>query len=486
MPIDEYDLAVIGGGLAGKVAALRAAELGGRTVLVEAGPRDKYPANSRYTGGVFHIAFQDIHADPEELIKAVLRATGGFADKQLAAALAETAGRAMDWLGDHGARIGLGGDLGFMRNMLEPYSLREPGFPNHWPDKGADRLLDELERRILDNGGTVIWDTRARRLVMDGRRCVGVEVTGQDGAPRTIMASSVLLADGGFQGNPDLVRRYISPKPEALCTRGAGTGLGDGLQMAEEAGAALAALDRFYGHVQCAEAVDNNLLWPYPILDIVASAAVVVGPDGRRFTDEGLGGVSLANAIARLEDPLSSFVVMDEHIWDTLGRDFLLPPNPTIEERGAKVIRARSVAELAAVTGLHAQNLAMTLEQHNAAISSGDAGCLDIPRTGSGSTLGRAPSPISTHSLVAIRLAAGITYTMGGIVTDPDGQVVHRDGDTMFGLYAAGATTAGLEGGPVSGYVGGLAKALVFGLRAAEHAAAGASEPSTFAVATGK
>jgi fumarate reductase flavoprotein subunit len=470
--MEQYDLAVVGGGLAGKVAALRAAALGGRTILIEAGPRNKYPANSRYTGGVFHIAFQDIYSEPEELAKAIVKATDGFADTRLASALTETARRAMDWLGEHGACIGVGGDLGFMQNMLHPYSLREPGFPEHWPDKGADRLLDELERQILEKAGTVVWDTRAKRLVMDNRRCVGVDVVGRDGGLQTIMASSVLLADGGFQGNPNLVKRYISPNPAALCTRGAGTGLGDGMQMAEAAGAALAHLDRFYGHVQCAEAVDNDLLWPYPILDIVASAAVVVGPDGRRFTDEGLGGVSLANAIARLEDPLSSFVVMDDHIWDTLGRDFLLPPNPTIEERGAKVIRAASVAELAAATGLPTQELTLTLEQHNAAIDSGDAGCLDIPRTGSGSTLGSAPSPISTDSLVAIRLAAGITYTMGGIMTDADGRAEHRDGGTIPGLYAAGATTAGLEGGPVSGYVGGLAKALIFGIRAAEHAVA--------------
>jgi fumarate reductase flavoprotein subunit len=40
-------------------------------------------------------------------------------------------------------------------------------------------------------------------------------------------------------------------------------------------------------------------------------------------------------------------------------------------------------------------------------------------------------------------------------------------------LFAAGATTGGLEGGPAAGYVGGLMKAVVFGLLAAECAAGG-------------
>ena len=41
----------------------------------------------------------------------------------------------------------------------------------------------------------------------------------------------------------------------------------------------------------------------------------------------------------------------------------------------------------------------------------------------------------------------------------------------LFGLYAAGVTAGGLEGGSMAGYVGGLIQAAVFGLRSAEHAA---------------
>jgi fumarate reductase flavoprotein subunit len=41
----------------------------------------------------------------------------------------------------------------------------------------------------------------------------------------------------------------------------------------------------------------------------------------------------------------------------------------------------------------------------------------------------------------------------------------------LLGLYAAGGATGGLEGGGALGYVGGLIKACVFGLRVAEHAA---------------
>ncbi len=47
-----YDLLVIGGGLSGLCAAVHAAESGARVAVFEAGDAAKYPANSRYTGGV--------------------------------------------------------------------------------------------------------------------------------------------------------------------------------------------------------------------------------------------------------------------------------------------------------------------------------------------------------------------------------------------------------------------------------------------------
>lgn len=466
----DYDLAVVGGGLAGLAGALRAAELGARVAVCEAGAEQKYPANSRYTGGVFHVAFKDIHSPPELLEQAIEAATGGFADAALARALARDAGRAVDWLQAQGAEFGEGGELEFMRCMLVPFSLREPGLANHWPDRGADRLLARLERRLTALGGQFLRGARGRRLLMRDGQCRGLEAEHRDGRREQLAARAVLIADGGFQGNPELVRRYISPRPEALCTRGAGTGRGDGLLMAEAAGAKLAHLDRFYGHVQCAEALSDDALWPYPILDIVASAAIVVNGEGLRITDEGLGGVALANAIAAQEEPLSTFVVMDEPIWEGAGREFLLPPNPTLQERGVRIQRAPTLELLAGQLGMPEQALAKTVNDYNAALATNRAACLQPPRSGQRSTLGRAPAMITTAPFMAIRLCAGITYSMGGIVIDDAGRVLDRHDAPIAGLYAAGSATAGLEGGARSGYVGGLAKALVFGLRAAEQA----------------
>jgi fumarate reductase flavoprotein subunit len=64
-------------------------------------------------------------------------------------------------------------------------------------------------------------------------------------------------------------------------------------------------------------------------------------------------------------------------------------------------------------------------------------------------------------------ICAAITNTMGGIVVDGDARVLDLNDKPIMGLYAAGSTVGGLDGGPHAGYVGGLIKATI-GLRAAE------------------
>ena len=108
--------------------------------------------------------------------------------------------------------------------------------------------------------------------------------------------------------------------------------------------------------------------------------------------------------------------------------------------------------------------LPASVAAHNAALAQGRLPELDPPRRA-----GRLPPlPITEPPFYAAPLCAGITYTMGGIAVDGLARVIGAIGRPIPGLFAAGSTIGGLEGGPGAGYTGGLSKALVFGLRAAE------------------
>jgi fumarate reductase flavoprotein subunit len=468
----EADLVVVGGGIAGLTAANRAAELGCRVLVIEKGDDEHYLCNSRIATGVLNVAHTDPHSDPAVLRRAIEVDTEGHAAPALADALAATAGRVMAWLKTEGARIIKVPIHGRSRWMLAPPRTLAAGLD--WKGRGPDVLLQTLAGNLKRRGGTRLLGTRAEHLRLEGRRCIGI-LARQGDQTFDLKAQNVVLADGGFQGNPQLVRRFISGRPEALTQRSAGTGQGDALTMAEEAGARLTDASAFYGHLLARDSLGNPGLWPYPTMDTLVGGAIMVDRSGRRFLDEGLGGIALSNALARSADPLAATAVFDQAIWDGPGRAELVPPNPQLVTAGGKLIQAPDLTTLAAMIEVPAEKLQETVTVYNRAILAGAGATLGPPRT-AGRMFGESRGseqrvnllPIAKPPFYAIPLVAGISYTMGGIEIDAQTRVIAQDGKAFPGLFAAGACTGGLEGGPLGGYVGGFLKAATLGLIAAE------------------
>ena len=462
------DIVIIGAGLAGLTTANRAAELGLNPILLEQGSDPQYFCNSRFAGGILHVAFKDLTASPDEIAAAVRAQTGEGEATALGPVMAEECGRALIWLRGEGAKFIKGGSLEFMRWILAPPRPRVAGLD--WKGRGPDVLLRKLTANLSERGKAVRLNARARELVLEGGRETGVVVE-SGGSMETIPAAAVVISDGGFQANMDLMRRYVSPAPEKLLQRGAATGHGDGMTMAEAAGAKLVGMDRFYGHLLGRDAFEIEKLWPYPIVDPIAAHSIVVDEAGQRFLDEGMGGVYMANEVAKLDDPLTATVIFDDAVWNGLAADNRYPPcmNPVFVNAGGTVLEAPDLATLAQKAGVSADGLSATVAAYNGAIESGAA---QTPaRTVSKFT----PQPIATPPFRAIPICAGITYTMGGIAIDRDSRVQAQAGGAIPGLFAAGSASGGMEGGPTAAYLGGLTKAVITGLRAAE-AAAGAAQ----------
>src|SRR5258708_23212922 len=114
----QDDVIVIGAGIAGLVAANRAAQLGLRVIVLEKSKEEKYLCNSRYTYGTFHINFTDVGADEEVLLGKIEACSEGLARKDLARAIARDGRRLMQWLRSEGIDlVDLGG---YQTNVLAP------------------------------------------------------------------------------------------------------------------------------------------------------------------------------------------------------------------------------------------------------------------------------------------------------------------------------------------------------------------------------
>jgi fumarate reductase flavoprotein subunit len=292
--------------------------------------------------------------------------------------------------------------------------------------------------------------------VGSGRRVFGVEV--QSGRrSTTVLAHSVLLCDGGFQANPEMVHRHIT---STYRLRAADTGTGDGIRMGVAVGAALWNMEWFYGHCLARDAMWDNDLWPMLSLYQVIEHALVVDSDGRRFADEGVSNQHMAIAIAKSVEPGKTWVVCDDAVWQGAARGGPLPVNPLLLEHHATVRVADNLVALARQMAVPTGALQRTVAEFNEFARSRVP--LTPPRSGHAVPLDRPP-------YYALPLVVGITFTMGGLLVDRDARVLDAGMRPIPGLYAAGGTMGGLQGGPTPAYAGGWSEAATFGLLAADH-----------------
>jgi fumarate reductase flavoprotein subunit len=456
MSQQDYDVIIIGAGIAGLVTANRAAQLGKRVVVLEKGTEDKYLCNSRYAYGTIHINYSDLGQDEDVLMAKIDAATEGVARKDLARAVAKDGRRLVQWLKSENVDV-VKLD-GYQTAVLAPAWRK--GFGLTWKDYGSDIALQRLGANFEKRQGRILRGTRARGLkLVPGGVKVDTEGSGK------LHAAFVVIADGGFQANLDMVRAFgISPAPEKLLQRNGGTAVGDGIKLAQSLGAAIteSGMNNIYGHIHSRDAMRTDRLWPRPYMDEVAASGIVIDASGRRVADEGLGGIWLTNAIARSADPLGATIIFDQPIWDGPGRNHVQPPNPLMQEAGGTLHRSDTLGELAALAGVPPKTLEETVAAYNAALDAGALQGLSPPR----STKNK-PWPIRTPPYYALPICVAITNCMGGIVVDGDARVLDKNDKPIPGLFAAGSTVGGLDGGPHAGYVGGLIKATI-GLRAAE------------------
>jgi succinate dehydrogenase/fumarate reductase flavoprotein subunit len=441
----DFDLLVVGGGMAGMSAAAEAACRGARVVVSEVADRLGGTALLS-TGNVWTVqtpeAFRQADPDGDQTLWQVVR---------------DDLEDSLEWVASLGVAV-------HERHRASSSSTYDP--PPVGRNVDIEAYMVRSRRAVESAGGWVLNGTTVVDLHTSGSAVVGGRiqtVTTRDGLD--IQARGVVLASGGFQGSPDLRAHYLGKAvADSVAVRSNPDSQGIALTLGLRAGASTSPrMDTFYGVILPAVAGTISE-GDYRGLVIHAAAfggVVVVGADGRRLTDESAGAVALANAVARTGRAL--FIVGPEMVraaHERLGTD-LTDLVRTANVRGARCVTAdcvRSLARTVTEWGYDGTATQATIEQFDRAMR-GD-GSTSLPRARHRLAVGDGPVSV-------LEVQAAITSTFGGLRTDTDGQVLKGDGSTLPGLFAAGVDQGGYN---VSGYVGGLSRALVYGRRAARKA----------------
>jgi succinate dehydrogenase/fumarate reductase flavoprotein subunit len=338
-------------------------------------------------------------------------------------------------------------------------------------------LLAAWQNQIEAAGGSILVRSAARRLLTDeAGRVRGAAIDTPDGN-HELSADAVLLATGGFQGDPELMATFIGPGADTLLVRSNPGSVGDGFRLGRDAGAAESrCLSGFYGHLIPSPMAELRQDQYLKLTQYYSNHCVLVNRLGLRFTDESLGD-EVSNQATLRQPGSRAVLICDERIHSTFAATAPYPHGQVIdriaeaEAVGGRCARAGTMKKLLEVVvgwGVARQALLETINQC-AAAAAGDESALAIPRA--------VPPPrLSEPPFYALEVQPTVTFTFGGLAVDADGRVLNRDGAPVSGLFAAGGDAGGLQD---YRYVGGLALGLVFGPRAAEAAIGSTSKRPT-------
>ena len=533
----EFDIVVLGAGASGMMAALSAHENGSSVGIFE--KQSLIGGTAGISGGIIwapmnsHMKKAGIDDDRSKSIEYFMSLSQGDINQPLLEAFIDNCGEALDFLEEKtdakfsildgypdyyldrpGALKGggraldnhlfdfsiLGDWASKVRNngMPLPLTLAETplgGGTGVIPDDIMSERLEKdsrgfgqalvgaLLKGCLDRGIEPYLDTKAKKLIKSDERITGIEIE-KNGQTETIIARrGVIIATGGFEWNKDFVTTFLRGPLRAPASPPGNDG--DGLMMAQEAGASLGNMTSAWWSPVLSIPGDN---WPEggqkssPILiERTLPHSLMVNKSGKRFCNEATNYSALAGAF-HFFDPnkygypnLPAWIVFDSTYRDKYPFANIMPGS----ENPSWMKTSPTLDGLANELDIDSENLVSTIQNFNSFVEEGDDKEFfrgksdydsfygDRSQSGVYSTLGK----LEKAPFFAVEINIGALGTNGGARTDEYGRVISASGNIIEGLYTVGNAMAGSTGSVYAGAGGTLGPALTYGYLAGQHAA---------------
>ncbi len=466
---DDVDVVIIGFGIGGGCAAVSAAAAGARVLVLEraavAGGTTALAGGHFYLGGGTAVQQATGHPDSAEEMYKYLVAMSRDPEHDKIRAYCEGSVEHFNWLEDLGVH--------FERSYYPEKAVIQPGTEGLmytgnekvWPYKdlavpaprghkvpvpgdtqGAAMVIDLLLKRADELGVQIRYETGATHLITDDAGAVTGVSWKRFGETGYIRAQAVVIAAGGFVMNKDMVAAHTPKLAEKPFVLGNTYDDGLGIRLGVSVGGSTKHMD---------QAFITAPAYPPAIL----LTGIIVNKLGQRFVAEDSYHSRTSGFVMDQPDSAAYLIVDEEHLQR--------PDFPLI-----KFIDGwETVEEMESALGIPAGNLVATVNRYNTYAAQGED-----------PDFHKQPeflAPQDTGPWAAFDLSLGKAmysgFTVGGLATNVDGQVLRDDGSPIAGLYAAGACASNLAQDG-KGYSSGtqLGSGSFFGRRAGDHAAAAA------------
>ena len=475
----EADVVVVGFGAAGIAAAVTVHDLGAKVVMLEKAPEGQEGGNTRVAGQGY------LNTSSVESAIAYLTALCGpySVPAPMVKVWAEEMCRNNEWLRS------LGGDP--QEHQHPPVGIEFPDLPgsdcvhkfHDGPTYGYSYTWKLFESLVKQRPIPIHYQTPAQKLIQHDttKQILGVQARQGDRSIAVKARKAVILTCGGFENNQQMIRDYLPGVPYCY-TSGSPYNEGDGISMAMSVGADLWHMNNYAGPSMALKVPDVRTTFSMQALHYskeTPGGMIVVGPDGRRFTDEKYktrhGKIPVNGRWLPLSTPCPMFLIVDHtlfsggplydkhpsHGWTQIIERYEWSEDNSAELAKGWIRTAPTVPELASLIGLDPATLQDTVARWNRY-----AEAKHDPDFGRRLMM----APIGRRPFYAVELSPSMLNTQGGPRRNERAQIVRPDGTPIPRLYSAG------ELGSIYSYLyqgtGNIGECLAFGRVAGRNAVA--------------
>ena len=460
----ETEVLVVGAGGAGVSAAAEAAAAGAKVLILEkAGIAG---GTTNLSGGVMQAAgtrfqkeFTSYQDDtPEKHAALWIKAGEGLVDEELVTDLANGAPEHIHWLADTcGIKwTSLYGHCHIPYVADELHADRIHVYEGGGAAGSGGIFVQAVLNYAKEKGAEITFNAEVTKLVMDGKKVVGVEAMIDKKPVRVKATKGVILCTASIDQNKEMAKKLSPQQYYDLCNNivmSVGTDTGDGIRMGMEIGADVMG---FGGTIDfCGKtgaATDNRV--PY-------LAGFIVNQKGLRFVCEDATYAYHYRAIYQQS------VQLDGATYMIFGKSSIdegaawTAESAEAEVASGALYYGETIEELAAAIGVPAANLKMQLDLWNANAEAGEDA-----QFGRKTGVRPVSGPFYAYKNVAFNLGA-----LGGLKINKDTQVIDVNGEVIPNLYAAGLNAGGWIGPYYPGSGTAVVGTVHWGRKAGAHAA---------------